>query len=201
MTIAEAVQDLHRRASWKPNAAVRGPVPLNRFLQEVALEHFALSQLSTKSVAETLIAERIVSGPSSVAELLERNDKLDGFLFTAGGRAFAFVDADAPIGRRRFTAAHELGHRMLHRDKMGAQLAETNMEKFDAKLGPMEIEANKFAAELLMPEVVLRARAAALESETRRCPRSVLVYQLAGEMLVSPEAMKYRLTTLGIGDE
>jgi hypothetical protein len=54
---------------------------------------------------------------------------------------------------------------------------------------------------LLMPADVCRARAAELREKHRCCPRGVLVYRLASELLVSREALRYRLLSLGVGDE
>lgn len=53
-----------------------------------------------------------------------------------------FMNASAPMDRVRFTIAHELGHLVMH--------AHT------APAGDVEDEANRFAAELLMPEYEIR---------------------------------------------
>jgi hypothetical protein len=61
----------------------------------------------------------------------------------------------------------------------------------------MEREANQFAAELLMPAPVCRAL---VERYGRRFGnrQSVLARRLAGEFLVSREAMRWRLKNLGL---
>ena len=62
-----------------------------------------------------------------------------------------------------------------------------------------------------MPAEVCRARARAFgkmyqaQAGARRvahdtCPRSLLAYHLAAELLVSPEALRFRLQDLGVGD-
>jgi Zn-dependent peptidase ImmA (M78 family) len=71
----------------------------------------------------------------------------------------------------------------------------------DVALDPKEREANRFAAELLMPAEVCRARAEEMRNEYGCCPRAVLEYRLASELLVSAEAVRYRLKNLGVGDE
>ena len=114
--------------------------------------------------------------------------------------AIAFVNASDILARRRFTAAHELGHAVLHRASMGATLQDATIEETDGPLNAMEAEANRFAAELLMPEVILRARADELRAAHGCCPRVVLGYRLASELLVSREAVGYRLKNLGVGD-
>jgi hypothetical protein len=54
---------------------------------------------------------------------------------------------------------------------------------------------------LLMPADICRARAEELRKKCHCCPRGVLVYRLASELLVSREALRYRLQSLGVGDE
>jgi Zn-dependent peptidase ImmA (M78 family) len=77
-----------------------------------------------------------------------------------------------------------------------AMLQEADGEMADG----MEQEANRFAAELLMPAEVCHARADEMRREHGCCPRQVLSYRLAGELLVSGQAMGYRLKGLGLGD-
>ena len=111
------------------------------------------------------------------------------------------MSADDVLARRRFTAAHELGHFVLHKDRMAGFIADADISETDEANGDMEREANRFAAELLMPKEVIEARAEELEKEHGACPRVVLAYRLASELLVSREAMRYRLKTLGVGDD
>lgn len=58
----------------------------------------------------------------------------------------------------------------------------------------MEREANQFAAELLMPETVVRGL---LERYAANCMGDDLIWRLASEMLVSRSAMRWRLHSLG----
>lgn len=51
--------------------------------------------------------------------------------------------------RQRFTMAHELGHFFKHAP-LSSEFRDTNFFR-NAETNPMEAEANKFAAELLMP--------------------------------------------------
>lgn len=98
---------------------------------------------------------------------------------------------DAPV-RRRFTIAHELGHYMLHRHLIGDGLDDdrayrsTNVGKYhNTKVGPREeTEANRFAANLLMPkELVERERARLFDS----------VADMAALFGVSEHAMSIRM--------
>lgn len=191
---------LRELAGLLPDPAVRGPVPLNRYYEACNAMHVALPGLTTGSAAAYLVQFGYVSGPDNVEGLWGGTVPLAGLLFRAGDVAIAFVNASDILARRRFTAAHELGHAVLHRASMGATLQDATIEETDGPLNAMEAEANRFAAELLMSEVILRARADELRAAHGCCPRVVLGYRLASELLVSREAVGYRLKNLGVGD-
>lgn len=196
--IPETITRLRRDLSLQVNPNLRGPVPLNRFYEEMNLTHVALPGLTCGRITEHLQRDHI-----AVDSIGEPDEKLAGFLFFAGRVGTAFVNADDILPRRRFTAAHELGHAVLHRDRMGRYMADTEitLRETDDATDEIEREANQFAAELLMPVEVCQARADELRREHKACPRFVLAYRLASELLVSREAMRYRLKTLGVGDD
>ncbi|MGK5510502.1 ImmA/IrrE family metallo-endopeptidase [Brevibacillus formosus] len=54
--------------------------------------------------------------------------------------------------RRNFTIAHELGHYLLHRNKQIVDRAENML---DNSINEFEMQANSFAAQLLLPESVV----------------------------------------------
>jgi len=99
--------------------------------------------------------------------------------------------------RRRFTMAHELAHYILHSDLIGRGLDDNVMYRSTREgnfYNPNveqshEIEANKLAAELLVPGKLLRA----LWDEGERN-----LEQLAKKFQVSKKAMEIRLKTLGL---
>jgi hypothetical protein len=176
-----------------------GPVLLADAYEQTGLIHTELPALTPAAVADFLHRQGV-----RVDHLGDPGAPLAGFLFVASRVGWAFVRATDPIARRRFTAAHELGHSILHRETMGRFRADTDQtlqEADDAALDQMEREANRFAAELLMPADLCRARARELRKQHGCSPRGVLVYRLASEFLVSREAMRYRLQTLEVGDE
>jgi len=195
--IADAVVQLRRRVPLLDGQ--RGPVALNGYFAETALDHVELPDLTYGAVADYLRREGV-----AVDELGNPSDSLAGFVFTAGRVGWAFVSAADPLARRRFTAAHELGHFVLHRATMGRFRADTDttLQEADGEVADrMEREANRFAAELLMPADICRERADEFRERYGCCPRGVLVYRLASELLVSREALRYRLQSLGVGDE
>lgn len=59
-------------------------------------------------------------------------------------------------GRRRFAVAHELGHWFLHEGESQMIFRDTSEQLRDYKGSPMEVEANLFASELLMPSFLFR---------------------------------------------
>jgi len=76
-------------------------------------------------------------------------------------------------GRKRFAIAHEMGHWFLHEAE--SQFFVCTAEQMrDYKGSPMEVEANLFASELLMPTALFRPLACEVE------PRLEQVKSLAG---------------------
>lgn len=82
----------------------------------------------------------------NVSGILRRDDKL-------GGKSgyVILVHTRHPLNRQRFTVAHELGHFVLHRDRVNAADVIEEDEFYRAFPGPVEREANEFADDLLMP--------------------------------------------------
>jgi IrrE N-terminal-like domain len=93
-----------------------------------------------------------------------------------------FVNEDHHIHRQRFTVAHEIGHFMLHRDR--AEEGIQDDEFYRALAGPLETQANQFAADLLMPWPLLKRL---------QDGGTTTVDDLARALAVSKQAMAYRL--------
>ena len=75
----------------------------------------------------------------------------DGCSVVLGGRPVILISDRPPTARRRFTAAHELGHIMLgHLGECGLLCREE-----EGNNSPLEQSANAFAARLLAPSCVL----------------------------------------------
>lgn len=80
------------------------------------------------------------------------------------------IRTDAKIredGRRRFAIAHELGHWFLHEAESQFFIC-TAEHMRDYKGSPMEVEANLFASELLMPTGLFRPLASTVEPRLER---------------------------------
>lgn len=83
----------------------------------------------------------------------------DGRLSSLGSKGIISIRHDiGHVGKKRFIIAHELGHFELHRGR-AFKINCTDEEFFSWYKGnPIEIEANYFAAELLMPELMFKSR-------------------------------------------
>ena len=111
------------------------------------------------------------------------------------------VQESDPKTRKRFTIAHELGHHYLgHAFESGMQvhvdrgnLVSFRNSRSSDGIDPKEIEANQFAASLLMPSGLLKARTA----EVARGPiLDSHLSRLSEDFAVSEQAMIIRLLTL-----
>jgi Zn-dependent peptidase ImmA (M78 family) len=85
-------------------------------------------------------------------EYLNLPYEVDGITIGIGStqRPRILVNAYAPATRRKFTLAHELGHIVIPWHT-GTIITHLNPDRVDAAYMQMETEANRFAAELLMP--------------------------------------------------
>lgn len=112
------------------------------------------------------------------------------------------VNQDDPLVRRRFTIAHELGHYILHEftDVHVDSKKRLNRDDRAARaIDPIEIEANAFAAALLMPrawlEAALPVRQLSLYLDDASA--SDEIRRLARAFKVSEASMQWRLSNLG----
>lgn len=92
--------------------------------------------------------------------------------------------------RQRFSMAHEYAHYLLHRGKIDSMPEGERILHRNGDRNSIEYQANTFAAELLMPEVLVR-RAFRLSQGN--------LTKMALELAVSKESLKYRLSNLGYG--
>jgi Zn-dependent peptidase ImmA (M78 family) len=103
-----------------------------------------------------------------------------------------------PQARKRFTLAHEIGHLTLHRGRPLIVDAAVRINLRDRTSATAtdreEIEANQFAAELLMPVRMMMEAVADAKATTP----DELQRELARRFRVSEEAMGYRLVNLGL---
>lgn len=129
-----------------------------------------------------------------IAEIRDlTTEGFEGGLVTDEARSsgFILVNRTARRGRRRFTIGHELGHFLLthHRPPPGVpfQCSREDMRQWSGKdqtaAVKMEVEANEFAALILMPPPLWR-----VAMKDFRDPDLSQVLALAGRFDVSKEA-------------
>lgn len=99
-----------------------------------------------------------------------------------------YLNAEESRERQAYTLAHELGHHLMHKDKEVEVLYRQQM--YAQAKGPIEKEADKFAATLLMPKELI-------EKAKKEYGLTDLDFEkLAALFGVSRRAMVYRLKNL-----
>ncbi len=167
-----------------------------------------------EEVAQRILAEHNVVRPPVPVERLAKKlgarlsrqpfgeaDDVSGLLFRDGTRTIIGINSAHASTRQRFTIAHELGHLTLHPGKpMILDRARVNFRDSVSSMATdrQEMEANRFAASLLMPRDLLVRELKRLPTKPANQSEESLVAMLAGTFDVSKEAMHYRLMNLGI---
>jgi len=127
----------------------------------------------------------------------EMDTSISGILMIKDERVGLMINLYHPEIRKRFTLAHELGHYLLHRDTSNVFVDETRIfyrgGSTEGGVDTREVEANVFAAELLMPEEAVRAD---LKANPSSAKGDAAIRKLAARYDVSSAAMKYRLRQL-----
>lgn len=160
-------------------------------------------------VEQILVQNEISSLPIDVF-LIANNKGIDiipgdlgdisGLLFRDGSRITIGVNQNHSETRKRFTIAHEIGHLILHGDqplhvdKVFAVKLRSHVSSEAVDLE--EIEANAFAAELLMPTEMVRQKILGL-AEVLDYEKDGAILKMAKEFNVSQQAMTIRLINLG----
>lgn len=169
-----------------------------------------------KAAAKVLEAAGVTRPPIPVEALAKRagakvryrsfDGDISGLLVRSDdGEKIVAVHSGQPKVRQRFTIAHELGHLTLHKGdtvivehltrrahvswRDGASSGATDLE---------EIEANQFAAALLMPAEMVESDYWAIAR--RNVSDDTLVALLSRRYHVSNQAMRFRLLNLALVD-
>jgi Zn-dependent peptidase ImmA (M78 family) len=125
---------------------------------------------------------------------------VSGMLYRADGNALIGVNSKHAPTRQRFTVAHEIGHLVLHK---GRPMFIDRFVRVNWRNGASdreEVQANAFAAELLMPRKFVESEVERVLSKRQNATPQQLAADLAKTFHVSAEAMSYRLENLGILD-
>jgi Zn-dependent peptidase ImmA (M78 family) len=133
------------------------------------IEGLVQQLLATYRIAEAPVpVERIAKGEGARIFYRSLDDDVSGFLYRENNQAVIGINTHHAPARQNFTAAHELGHLLLHdqeqlhvdngfrvrlRDDVSSQGTDDD-----------EREANFFAASILMPKVFLEEDLENIES-------------------------------------
>ncbi|MDR7381915.1 helix-turn-helix domain-containing protein [Promicromonospora iranensis] len=166
------------------------PVPLE-------LDASGLAKWATGRLAERSLTVQALSTPDLINALDTAFDVdtvverfpggLDGFAWQTSTLRLIGAGMTLYWARQRFTIAHELGHILL---RHAHDLVAENVGQHGKH--PHEKAADKFAAEFLMPETVLRAAA-----PTGHLVRAEAI-RLVNLLQVSPVALSWRARNLGL---
>lgn len=150
-----------------PSAATAGrrlhvPNPLS--LTELPEDVICMPDPRALMLPRQLIRRFRTRDPYELADLLgvtvmPRNNFLrqKGAFSIVAGRSFIFINANLSAELQRLVCAHELGHALLHREIALSGGAMLEFDLLDAA-GRCEVEANTFAAALLLDDEELRER-------------------------------------------
>ncbi len=143
--------------------------------------------------------ERIARAEGVRIYLKSLKGDISGFLYRDAQESVIGVNTHHPRARQRFTLAHEMGHFLLHAGEKvhvdhGFEILLRN-DRSAKGVDDDEMEANLFAAELLMPKAFLMKDLADVESVDINDDRSI--GELAKRYSVSVQALMIRLTALG----
>jgi Zn-dependent peptidase ImmA (M78 family) len=150
--------------------------------------------------------DRIAKGLGAQVRFSPLDKELSGMIYVSGDTPIIGVNSLHRPNRQRFTIAHEIGHLVLHREYIlgkvhvdrdfPVQFAGLNRDAISATgLDDIEIEANQFAAELLMPAALL---VQALASKPFDIDDEGPLEELAKKFRVSEQALQYRIRNLSV---
>lgn len=143
----------------------------------------------------------------------EMEDEMSGFINISEDRSIIVINDKHHMNRKRFSAAHELGHYCLHKDVQSTFIDKSFITGLSVKKGSTrgktfhrnslsskgehlhEIEANRFAATILMPEDLIEDTILELNIDLT-IERDL--ERLAIKFGVSVQAMAFRLASLGV---
>lgn len=127
---------------------------------------------------------------------------VSGMLFRKDALVAIGINSSHSPTRQRFTLAHELGHFLLHdgRPVIVDKSVRINYrdERSSLATDSEEIQANQFAAELLMPRNIVFDEVIKAHGSADDIDEDWFVDELAQQFDVSRQAMEYRLINLGL---
>jgi len=159
-------------------------------IKEIELE--AEKILDSSGIKTTPIPVESIAKKYNIKISRSPSKEFSGLLIRKDGESLIGVSSSEPPARQRFTIAHELGHYFLHpKKKTFVDYYRDNKKNLIRK--PWEVQANMFAAAILMPRKYLEKDFTQLAKEGFF--EEDLKF-LADKYKVSEEAMNFRLINL-----
>lgn len=147
--------------------------------------------------------ERIAKALGIKVQRVALDDDLSGLIYIDGQRPIIGVNSRHHPNRRRFTLAHELGHFVLHSDALAGQVhvdrgfrVLMRDQKSASGTDGREIEANQFAAELLMPKAFILAEIS--RRKIAFLDENAPLGAIAKKFQVSEQALQFRMLNLDL---
>lgn len=144
--------------------------------------------------------EKLAKAMGARVEYTPFDDELSGMAFIRDGKPVIGVNSNHHPNRQRFTIAHELAHVVLHRSKLEATVLIDKGRNFLPRdsvsaegIDRLEMQANAFASELLMPERLVRHM---LSESSRDIQDDEYLISIASRFRVSLAALQFRLGRL-----
>jgi Zn-dependent peptidase ImmA (M78 family) len=222
LSIENIITRLYENGDVAPPTPQRPVVPLHHLIRDQGLKHVELSNLSSRAAMNSLVGQ----GALTEAWRGANSEALAGFLYANENGVWIFVRREDSIARRRFCAAHELGHYVLHFPRLLAQLGELSKVEL---IELLPLPPNPQADELSQGKLILQGSASdfaptpdpdEMEHEADsfatellmpeaivralaapfmpHCSDVDLARRLSTEMLVSRASMLVRLRHLGL---
>jgi len=129
------------------------------------------------------------------------SNEICGIIKKKDDKYLIIVNQNHPLTRQRFTIAHEIGHFVYHRSKIGDGIVDNALYRQVPYNGIINYEinardeqsANNFAANLLMPEHLIES----IKNEYNGYD----INKLAEKLNVSIQAIKIRLDNLNLSSK
>jgi Zn-dependent peptidase ImmA (M78 family) len=157
-----------------------------------------LERLSIKSMPVPV--EKVAKALGAQVRFSPFDDELSGMIHVKDGVPIIGVNSLHHPNRQRFTIAHELGHLALHRELITSQvhvdkgfprlMRDANSAKGEERT---EIEANQFAAELLMPKALVEKELAGRQFDIED---DAPLEEIAKKFRVSKQALELRIRSI-----
>lgn len=170
------------------------PPNIERHVQKLRREY---SEATRPAKEVPVPVEKIAKWFGAQVKFSPLDEELSGMVYIKSDTPIIGVNSLHHPNRQRFTIAHELGHLILHRGRLINQVHVDKkfpvlMRDASASIGAelMEIEANNFAASLLMPTDLI---ARELRKQRFDIDDDQPIERLAKKFRVSKQALEYRI--------